>query len=130
MDNITFLIFFVLICFGVWAYRRSRVPDLLNEIHNGLKHLAFREEQRGDLYYAERYKKMAQALIDGQRYVLNSQNYEIELLDATSSLVLLSMDYSLLEQCGINRQNHKHACYVAVGDLANQLNKACARKVY
>jgi hypothetical protein len=128
MSNLTWVIIFAVggVCF--WLYRRSRSPDLLNEIYNGLKHLAFRDSQRGDPTGAERYHKMAEALMEGQAYTRNKQVSDLGHLKETLRLVLSSMSYSVLEECGIYRQNHKHACYEAVGYLARQLEKMIERE--
>lgn len=128
MTNFTLLFLSVAGIIGFWIYRRARAPDLLNEIYNGLKHLAFRDSQRGEPVSAERYTKMADAIMDGQAYVQGKQIVNLEHLKDTARLVLHSMNYSLLEECGIYRQNHKHACYEAVGNLTIQLSRIIKRK--
>ena len=49
--------------------RRSREPDLLNEIYNGLRHLAFRDTHRRERTRAERYEKVAEAILERKAYV-------------------------------------------------------------
>lgn len=124
MNNFFFLFFFFLVAIGFYFLRQSREPDLLNEIYNGLRNLAFRDTQRGELTSAERYEKMAEAILEGQAYVrFKKKVFDLDHLKETSRLVLCSMDYSVLEKCGIFRQNHKHACYEAAGNLTKQLEK-------
>jgi hypothetical protein len=130
MNNLTWLVLFAAGGMGFWLYRRAHSPDLLNEIYNGLKHLAFRDSQRGEPTSAERYQKMAEALMDGQSYIRNKQVSDLDHLKETSRLVLHSMSYSVLEECGIYRQNHKHACYEAAGYLVKQLDKMIERETH
>lgn len=128
MSNFALLFFCVAGVISFWIYRRARAPDLLNEIYNGLKHIAFRESQRGDPVSAERYTKMADAIMDGQAYVHGKQIANLGHVKETARFVLHSMNYSVLEECGIYRQNHKHACYEATGNLTKQLSRIIERE--
>jgi hypothetical protein len=128
MDNLTYLLLFAAGCVGLWLYRRARAPDLLNEIYNCLKNLSFRDSQRGESTSAERYGKMAEAILEGQAYIRNKPVSDLDHLRKISRLVLSSMDYSIIEKCGIYRQNHKHACYEAAGNLSKQLEKLIERE--
>lgn len=128
MSNLTWSMLIVACGVGLWMYRRARAPDLLNEIRNGLIHLAFRDNQRGEAGSAQMYQRMADAIERGQTYLVHKQVEDLDDLKATSRLVLHSMDYAVLEACGIHRQNHKHACYEAAGDLAKRLDKLIERQ--
>lgn len=124
MSNFSFLIFFAVgvVVFKMW--RRSRDPDLINEVYRGLRHIAYRDVHRGEFARAERYEKMAEALMLGQAYVrLEKQVVDVACVRNVERLVSQSMDYSVLEECEIYRQNHKHACYESVGRLSSDLEK-------
>lgn len=130
MSNLIFLIIFAL---GVWVFkmwRRSKDPDLINEVYRGLRHIAYRDVHRGELARAERYEKMADALMLGQAYVrFEKQVFDVAHVRAVAQLVSQSMDYSVLDECEIYRQNHKHACYESVGRLSRDLEKLIQRGV-
>lgn len=119
--SISLICILALVC--TWMYQRARAPDLLNEVYNGLMHLSYKESQTGSPIKAERYKDMANALFEGQAYVQNKPICDLDHLRVVSRHVLESMDYSVLEGCGIYRQNHKHACYKAIGNLAEKLEQ-------
>jgi hypothetical protein len=123
MNSFALIVLFIFAYIGYKTYWKSRSPDLLNEIYNGLMHLSYRDTQRGELTSAQRFEKMAWALIEGQAYLKGKPISNINELRDVSRLVLESMNYSVLESCGILRQNHKHACYEAVGRLTEKLEK-------
>lgn len=106
-----------------YLYRRSQVPNHLNEICNGLQLKSEIAQARGDAGRAREYRDMVDAIRDAQRLV-NSPNLRTsEDINAIFSRVVHASSSSVLDSLSIFEQNHRHDCYKAVLNLAGKLKK-------
>jgi len=123
MSNLTSLIVVVVIGVGIWLYRRHQQPDLLDEVCNGLRYVALQDRTRGESAMAAEFERSMEAIQRAQQILTAKEVPDANELQTITRDVLHAMDYQVLERAGIARQNHKHACYEAVANLAQQLER-------
>ena len=71
--------------------------DLINKFFRDLRRIAYSDVHRGEIARAERYEKMAEAVMLGQVYSrFDKQIIDVDSVKEVARLVIHSMDNSLL----------------------------------